>query len=141
MSDAMAGDVVVACADLVGRAGASALELGWTCPHVPGELDGHNCPDVTWYATAVYKGARLTVDEHPSPTTAALALAERLLRGATCKCGKEVAMSDGRDGCRWQLVGQRWKPGCDAAPVTVKGGRGDFAAMRRAIAQRTGGTP
>lgn len=140
MTIELARDIVTACADLVGRSGAAEFEIGWTCPHTPGEPDGHTCPDVTWYASAIFKGARITVDEHASPTTAALALAERLLRGATCKCGSPVTMSDfGRPGCRWQLVGQRWEPGCDTVPVRVEGERGDYDAMRRAMAERTGG--
>jgi hypothetical protein len=123
-------DIVLACADLVGRAGASGFEIGYAGDeHGPVE-------EARWYAVATYRGARLIADEHRSPTAAALGLAERLLAGATCRCTRTVSLSDTNSGCRWQLVGQRWEPGCDAAPVTVSDGqRGDMAAIQRAMAQ------
>lgn len=121
-------DVVVACADLVGRAGASGFEIGYLHDDVPVEEAG-------WYAYAQYRGARITVQDHRSPTGAALALAERLLRGATCRCRQPVVLSDRADGCRWRLVGGRWEPGCDAEPLHIKGQRGDHAAMQDALAQ------
>jgi hypothetical protein len=130
MSDYASGDIVIACADLVGRSGASDFLIGYLHDDVPVEEAG-------WYAYAQFRGARITVDDHRSPTDAALALAERLLRGATCRCRRAVTLTDGRDGCRWRLVGQRWEPGCDVAPVRVDGARGDYAAMRRAMAQPT----
>lgn len=121
-------DVVTACADLVGRAGASGFEIGYLHDDVPAE-------DAGWYAHAQFQGARITAADHRSPTGAALALAERLLSGATCRCRRPVTLSDRMDGCRWQLVGQRWEPGCDVAPVKVDAPRGDYAAMRRALDQ------
>jgi hypothetical protein len=123
---AMHGDAVVACADLVGRAGASGFEIGYLHDDVPVEEAG-------WYASASYKGARLMADEHRSPTAAAMALAERILGGAACRCGKPVALNDEQPGCRWTLMGKRWEPGCDAPPLRVKGERGDHAAMVRAL--------
>lgn len=121
-------DIVVACADLVGRAGASGFEIGYLHDDVPVEEAG-------WYAHAQYKGARITVEDHQSPTAAALALAQRLLDGATCRCRRPVSLSDRRDGCRWRLMGARWEPGCDVPPLTVRGGqRGDHAAIARALA-------
>jgi hypothetical protein len=90
-------DAVLACADLVGRGGASGFE---------------------------------------SPSLAAIALAERLLRGAACRCGDTVVLSGGDDGCRWRLIGARWEPGCDVKPVQVKGERGDLTAITRAMANR-----
>lgn len=124
-------DVVIACTDLAGRAGARELELAWTCPHTPGEPDDHTCPDVTWNATAHYRGARIQTAGHRSPTTAAMALAERLLSGATCRCRQPVTLSDNKPGCRWRLIGQAWEPGCDAPSVRYDGARGDHAAMHR----------
>jgi hypothetical protein len=122
-------DVVIACADLAGRAGASGFEIGYLHDDVP-------VAEAGWYAHAQYRGARITVEDHRSPTGAALALAERLLRGATCRCRRPVTLSDRIEGCRWRLAGQRWEPGCDAAPITVRDGhRGDHAAMQRALAQ------
>jgi hypothetical protein len=122
-------DLVVACADLVGRAGASGFEIGYLHDDVPVEEAG-------WYAHASYQGARIMVDDHRSPTGAALALAERLLAGATCRCRQPVTLSDSGNGCRWKLVGARWEPGCDAPSITVKGAqRGDHVAMQRALAE------
>lgn len=128
MSQHINDDVVIACADLVGRAGASEFKIGYLHDDVPPEEAG-------WYAHAQYRGARITVDDHRSPTGAALALAERLLRGATCRCRRPVTLSDGTEGCRWRLVGQRWQPGCNVAPVSVPGARGDLGAMQAAMAQ------
>lgn len=122
-------DVVMACAALAGRAGASSFEMGYLHDDVPVEEAG-------WYATALYRGARISVDGHRSPTGAALALAERLLRGAMCRCTKPVTLSDGAEGCRWRLVGARWEPGCDEAPLTIRGERGDHAAMTLALGNR-----
>lgn len=128
------GDAVIACANLVGRAGASHFSMAWDCPHVPDEEDDHNCPDVTWSATARYKGARIMVDRHRSPSAAALALAEQLLSGAVCRCRQPVTLGDDQPGCRWQLAGKAWTPGCDAPPLTItEGDRGDLGALRRAL--------
>jgi len=121
-------DAVLACADLVARCGASDFELGYLHDDVPIER-------AAWYAVAKFRGARISVDEHQSPTLAATALSERLLRGAMCRCRRPVSLSDSRLGCRWRLVGPRWEPGCDAEPLKVPGERGDLAAMQRAIAQ------
>lgn len=105
-------DIVIACVDLVGRTGAKGFEMG----HDGGD-------PARWHAFATYRGARIMSDNHPTPTTAALGLAERLLRGAQCRCGQTVTLSDSRafagtlEGCRWRLVGNRWEPGCDAPPM------------------------
>jgi hypothetical protein len=122
----MMEDAVIACAGLVGRAGATDFEIGYLHDDVPVEEAG-------WYAAARWRGTRITADDHKSPTLAAIALAERLLRSASCRCGRLVAMADGQDGCRWRLVGQRWEPGCDAPSVKVNGERGDLSAMNRAM--------
>jgi hypothetical protein len=124
-------DAVVACADLVGRAGACGFEIGYMHDGVPVEEAG-------WYAVATYRGARIMTDEHRSPSTAALALAERLLSGAACRCGSPVVMSDDQIGCRWTLVGKAWTPGCDVEPLHVPGERGDHAAMEAALRERVG---
>jgi hypothetical protein len=121
----MMNDMVLACADLSGRVGARDFEIGYVHDDVPIEEAG-------WYVQVSYQGARIIVQDHRSPETAALAMAVRLLDGATCRCRKSVSLSDG-SGCRWRLVGQRWEPGCDAPSVKVKGKAGDLAAMRRAM--------
>lgn len=124
-------DIVTACADLVGRAGAREFEIGYLHDDVPVEEAG-------WYAHATYQGARIQVQDHRSPTAAALALAERLLHNARCRCGNTVTLSDDQPGrCRWRLLGARWEPGCDAAPVRMdKAVRGDWGAMNRAMRRR-----
>lgn len=115
-SAALNGDAVIACADLVGRSGATNFKIGYLHDDVPLEEAG-------WYAHAQYRGARITAEDRRSPSEAALALAERLLRGAAGRCGKRVSLGDGGTGCRWQLMGKRWEPGCDAQPVHVDGRR------------------
>ncbi|MFC6081021.1 hypothetical protein [Sphaerisporangium aureirubrum] len=121
-------DTLVACADLVGRTGARDFEIGYLHDNVPMEQAG-------WYAHARYQGTRVGVENHPGPAAAAQALAERVLTGAKCGCGRLVALSDEgaiafngtivADGsrwtveqavaagqCRWRRVGPRWEQGC-----------------------------
>lgn len=122
-------DALLACTDLVGRTGAKGFEIGYVHDDAPTDQAG-------WYATAVYRGAKVIADDHPGPLEAAEALAVRLLTGAKCKCGKLVALGpDGAfaffdapmaDGsrwtaaqaaaagqCRWRRVGSRWFRGCE----------------------------
>lgn len=133
-------DPVFALAHLADRAGARELEVAWTCPHVPDEADGHYCPDVSWAAHATYQGARVQTVGHRTPNGAAIALAEQLLTCSMCRCRRPVALTDAVEGCRWQLMGQRWTPGCNAKPITVQGERGDLTAMRAAAAQTDAST-
>lgn len=121
-------DILAATVHLADRCGARDFEIGHLHDDVPVE-------DAAWFASVSFQGARITADNHRSPTAAALALAERLLSGATCRCRRPVTISDGQDGCRWRLVGERWEPGCDVAPIPVNAQRGDHAAMRAALAQ------
>jgi hypothetical protein len=107
---------------------ARELEIGYLHDDVPVEEAG-------WYAHVTFQGARITVGDQRSPTAAALGLAERLLRGATCRCRRPVTLSDDKPGCRWRLAGARWEPGCDVAPIKVDGDRGDMNAKRAALAQ------
>lgn len=121
-------DVIKACADLVGRAGASGFEIGYVHDDVPVE-------DASWYAYASYRGARLTAQDHRSPSAAALALAERLLSGATCRCRRPVSLSEAAPGCHWRLREARWEPSCDVEPVRIDAARGDLSAMQAALRQ------
>lgn len=120
-------DMVIACADLVGRCGASGFDFGYLHDDVP-------IAEAGWYAYATFQGARITVEDQPSPGAAAYGLAVRLLSGAQCRCRKPVTLADG-EGCRWRLAGAKWEPGCGAPPVRVSGQRGDHAAMVRAMNQ------
>ena len=127
-------NVLIACVDLVGRTGASDFDLGHS-----GD-DTSSLAEVTWHAAAIYRGARIIADEHPTPTVAVMALAERLLSGATCRCGHPVTLSSGAGGCRWQLIGPRWEPGCDAPPLRVRADPGDTGAIAQVLAERVGAT-
>ena len=118
-------DAMTACADLVGRTGASEFQIGYLNDEPPHQ----------WYAHATYKGTRITEDGHKGPVEAADALCRRLLTGARCQhCGGLVALSDAgavafggqmTDGtiwtadearaagqCRWQRMGPKWVMGC-----------------------------
>jgi hypothetical protein len=122
-------DAVKACADLVGRTGAKSFESGYLHDNVP-------VAEAGWYATAVFKGAKITAEDKASPAEACDALADRLLSGAQCQhCKGLGALSD--DGafafrsavlatgqrwdaedaakapqCRWTRTGARWERGC-----------------------------
>jgi hypothetical protein len=122
-------DAVKACADLVGRTGARHFECGYVHEGVP-------IAEAGWYATAVYKGAKITAEDKASPAEACDALADRLLSGAQCQhCHGLVALSDrgafafrkatlatgqrwdAEDAakapqCRWTRTGARWERGC-----------------------------
>ena len=126
--DADGENAVVACADLVGRSGARKFEIGYLYDDVPSEQAG-------WYAHAQYPGARITASDQPSPIHAARELAQKILTGAKCRCGRLVSLSDDgaiafedplmADGsswtvetaanagqCRWRLIGKTWTPSC-----------------------------
>ena len=120
----------VAAVDLVGRTGAKQLEIGYL----------HDTPrseDAGWWATAKYRGARISVEDKTSPTEALEALAVKLFDGAKCvHCGGLVSLSrkgamfypgrvlaDGstftleeakaRPLCRWRRRGPKWVRGCE----------------------------
>lgn len=99
-------DALVAAVNLIGRSGATNIEIGYLHDDVPMEEAG-------WYATAAYRGARLIEDEHRGPIEAVEALARRVLSGAQCRrCGKEIRLDDDTPGCRWTRQGAKWTPGC-----------------------------
>lgn len=118
-------DRVLACANLVGRSGAREFQIGYLNDEAP-----H-----AWYAHAMFRGARLQVENQAGPAQAAMALAVKILTGAKCRCGRLVALRPGgavafretrmADGtqwsaaeaaragqCRWRLAGDRWEPSC-----------------------------
>jgi hypothetical protein len=109
----------------VGRTGAGQFEMGYLNDEPP-----HH-----WFAHAMFQGARIQVQGHDGPAQAAMALAQKLLTGAKCRCGRLVALRPGgavafgtarmADGtrwsaadaakagqCRWKLIGARWQPSC-----------------------------
>jgi hypothetical protein len=123
-----AEDAVKACADLVGRTGAKSFECGYLHENVP-------VAEAGWYATAVFKGAKITAEDKASPAEACHELAVRLLSGGQCQhCKKlitlnpfgamtrDVTLTDGRRWtadeqaqaglCHWRREGARWVRGC-----------------------------
>jgi len=100
-------DAVTAAARLVGRTGATGFECGYL-------HDGKPVQEAGWYAVALYRGARITVEDQPGPVEACDALSRRLLDGAQCRlCGGTVTLTDARAGCRWRRAGPAWVAGCD----------------------------
>jgi hypothetical protein len=122
-----------AAIDLVGRSGAKHLEIGYQREGVPIE-------EADWWASAQYRGTRITVEHQTGPEQALESLALRLLTGAKCvKCGRLISLQragavffrsgsliDGtrwdeqtvrqtvraRGMCLWQREGKRWETGC-----------------------------
>lgn len=134
---AMAEDVVLAAIDLAARAGAKSIEIGYLHDDVP-------VAEAAWYATAQYRGAKITCEGQTHPVMAAEGLARRLLTGAKCMhCGALVALDSAgayagdatlMDGtpwlveqqvaagvCRWWRDGRVWRRGCEKTT-------GEFAA-------------
>ncbi|MCL2582942.1 MAG: hypothetical protein FWE35_10840 [Streptosporangiales bacterium] len=124
---------MLAAVDLVGRTGAREFEIGFLHEDVP-------VSEAAWWASALYRGARVIVEDHSHPADAAEGLAVRLLTGARCRCGKLVALQPGGafafykarliDGseftaedaqragqCRWTRIASRWVPGCAGGPA------------------------
>lgn len=123
-------DRLIAAVELVGRSGARGFETGFLEDDVP-------IMEADWWASATYKGAKITVEHKTSPIEAAEALAERLLTGSMCNhCKKLVALRedagfayfratliDGRSWnaedvarlglCHWRREGRSWKRGCE----------------------------
>lgn len=106
-------DRLVAAVDLAGRAGARGIEFGYLHDDVPVSEAG-------WWAQAMWQGARLIVDDQPSPADAAEALAIRILAGARCAhCRRPVALGDtvALSYCQWVRDGRRWVRGCEGEPT------------------------
>lgn len=122
-------DALMAAVELVGRAGAKQLEIGYLHEDKPVHL-------ADWYAHAQYRGARIFVEHHAGPQQAVEALAKRLLEGGICQFCKGLVGLSGEgvriqpgvrmlDGsvmtaeraeamhqCHWTRIGKRWMPGC-----------------------------
>lgn len=104
-------DRLTAAVELVGRAAARSLELGWT------DDDGPRPGE--WYASAFYRGTRVTVEHQDGPAEAVENLAFRLLEGGQCvHCGRPTVidgfrLASGEPGCIFRREGQHWLRGCD----------------------------
>lgn len=102
---------VLAAADVIGRSGARGLEIGFLDEDVPSHL-------ARWYATASFKGARVSADEHTSPANAAEELAWKVLDGGLCtKCKRKIGLAghtsrELTDRCAWSRHGACWVPAC-----------------------------
>lgn len=123
-------DELEALAGLIERSGATEFEFGAM------NEDATTIEDAQWYGHARFKGVRVSTRTHTHPSGAIGELTMRMLKGAMCKCGQPVSVSDQTAGCRWRRMGPQWKTGCTADPIHVKAGRGDLGAMRAAFDQR-----
>lgn len=116
-------DAVLAVADLVARTGATQFEIGYQHDETDPEYEQVGSQ---WYASAYYRGARVTMDEQPTPEHAADGLAHRLLDGGTCQhCREKTTTKDTPTGvylrfgrskkarCVWWRDGTTWKRGCE----------------------------
>lgn len=125
-------DRLAAAVEVIGRAAANDLELGWTSddgPH-PGE----------WYATARWRGAKVIVEDHHGPDDAAEALAFRILEGGQCvHCGRLIAVPGytyaQHAPCRWTRQGAHWIRGCDGGYGPPAGGMNREQRRRQAKAK------
>lgn len=135
---------------LIGHTGATTFEAGYLHDDVP-------TAEASWWATATYRGAKISVEKQAGPIEAAEALALRLLTGARCRwCGGISTVSpdgaiaypgstltdgsklpESREGlealgqCLWGRVGARWEPGCIHGASTAPDAPKDRAARRR----------
>jgi hypothetical protein len=108
-------DALVAAADLVGRTGATAMEVGHVHDGVPAGEGG-------WYAHAQYRGARIIAENHRGPVEAMEALTRRLMSGGKCThCGRTITLSSISVGrrCKWSRHGRAWRRGCEKNRAAV----------------------
>jgi hypothetical protein len=141
-------DAAMAAAKLIGHTGARSVEYGYQ------NDDAVGVADADWYASAQYRGTRVTVEHHIGPAEALEALAERLLIGGECQhCHGIITLEDGGarayvgqrmlDGtimtleraltsphCRYRRDGDRWRRGCEGLS------RQQMRAQARAAAKR-----
>lgn len=112
-------DAINAAADLVARAGGKKFELG----HLEDDVPIH---EARWWASAVFNGAKVIIDEQPAPALACELLARKLLDGGMCTHCRRVVrirpdgyvepawnLGKGSKACGWQRVGPTWKRGCE----------------------------
>lgn len=101
-------DVVTALQELCRACGATAMHLGYL-----GE-PGEPATGPGWMAEVVVDDRQVVISGRYSPSEAALAMAEELLRTARCTCDRRVVlMPHGEeDECHWRLIGPEWVQGC-----------------------------
>jgi hypothetical protein len=106
-----ASDLVTALRGLCKDIGVTGLTMSYR-----GSSEGAaDTPE--WCCEAVLSGETILIGERHSPSEAALAMAERLLRNAECAmCNRRVALMPGphlpEPYCAWKLIGTEWTPGC-----------------------------
>lgn len=84
-------DMVAHTVEAIGRTGAVSLEIGW--------LD--DTPPHRWYATAQYRGAKVSCDNQPDIVAAVLGLYAMLAAGGECTgCGHIIALDQGVEGLK-----------------------------------------
>jgi hypothetical protein len=127
---------IIAAAELVGRSGGRHFDIGYLHDDVP-------IAEAAWYASAQYRGTRITCENQPHPVAAAEGLARQILDGAQCQhCGRLVTLDPAGayavdrtmiDGsrwtsgqqraaggvCRWQRQGPTWIRGCPTTPPPI----------------------
>jgi hypothetical protein len=105
---------LVAAVDAIARSGATGFEVG----HL--EDGSVPVPLARWYATAKYKGAKITADEHASPIAAVEELLAKIMVGGGCvKCRRSITLPNepgagAPERCTWSRLGDMWVPGCVA---------------------------
>lgn len=99
-------EALAAGVELVGRAGARSIDIGYL----------NDDPPYEWYAQAFFNGVKVIEEKHDDPATAVETLAANLLHEGTCRCcGKTITLipDDPEKGkCRWKRRGNRWMSGC-----------------------------
>lgn len=107
----------VAAVDVLGRSGARNVEFGYLHDDQPVEL-------ADWWATATYRGTKVTVEHQRGPVEALDKLTRRLLDGGTCVgCGQRVSLYSRRAGCMWTRRGDEWVRSCDGKGAQRKAAR------------------
>lgn len=81
-------DALTAAVRVIGSSGATQTDIGYLHDDVP--ID-----KASWWATAVYRGMKLTVENRASPVEAAEALARLVLRNAMCAHCRRTVTLDG----------------------------------------------
>ncbi len=104
----MNNDRLDAALDAIGRSGAQHLEVGYLNEDAP------TSEQADWYATAQWRGTKITAEHHTGPAEAAEALVRKVLDGGTCvHCANTISLTAGHRGlCRWTRQGNRWTRGC-----------------------------